>query len=96
MIHTQTPATPMPAGHSATCGWDGRTGSCATPMGCAARHGSLDGFRIDCSCGWYATNTIRTNVEADGRQHTEWHRADEARARRRQRATIRRYNGDRS
>ena len=35
-------------------------------------HRGLDGFEVRCSCGFVATNTVRSNVEQDGRDHVAW------------------------
>ena len=38
----------------------------------ATTAGALKGFSITCSCGLEMRNTVRSNVEADARDHIAW------------------------
>lgn len=38
----------------------------------ATARGNLAGYVIRCSCGFEATNTVFTNVMADGADHLRW------------------------
>ena len=53
--------------HGGTCGWDGREGSCTTPMACAALQGSLVALAADSSLDDPVAADGMAQYQADGR-----------------------------